>query len=364
MKKTSTMALVFISVPLVSAALTAGVRYAWDDWFGSPKLECPRSFDLGEQKRGVIAIGRFMIINSGKDILRLNDFRTSCSCAGVEEEIDGKLFRIKSLALSPGQEAQLFVRVSIGMRAGESQRVLVSFATNDPKNPRWDMEVQVPRVTGGCFPDPSAVAFGNLFPGQKESRLIDLYDNCTPGFKVDKVYSTRPERFTVTLLPLSEKDKQRRHPTAGKLFARIQVTPSTGRPGRLDGELHLTLSNETYPEKIPVIGEVVGVAECRPATLVLPRRVGNRSVRYGEVLILSRNEKPIEVAIEAVPPDIVAEVRNVPDYPNQRLLHIDWRPRDKTKQKTPSEERIRLHVRCDDQETVLEVPIILTENRS
>lgn len=364
MKKTSTMALVLISVPLVSAAVTAGARYTWDDWFGTPTLECPRTFDLGEQKRGVIAIGRFMIKNSGKDILQLNDFRTSCSCAGVEEEIDGKLFRIKSLALSPGRETHLFVRVSIGMRAGESQHVLVSFATNDPNNPRWDMEVQVPRVTGGCFPDPSAIAFGNLTPGQKQSRLIDLYDNCTPGLKVHKVYSTHPERFTATLLSLSEKDRQQVHPTAGKLFARIQVTPSTGRPGRLDGELHLTLSNETYLEKIPVIGEVVSVAECRPSTLVLPRRVGNRLVRYGQVLILNRNEKPIEVAVDAVPPDIVAVVRNVPDHPNQRLLHIDWRPRDKTHEEAPSEERIRLHVHCDDQETMLELPIIVTENPS
>jgi hypothetical protein len=125
MKKIRTIALVLISVPLVSAALTAEIRYTWDKWFSFPILECPRSLDLGECKRGKIAIGHFQVKNVGKDILRLDSFQTSCSCAGVEQEIDGKRFRIESLSLAPGQETQLSVRFGIGVRPGQSQHIQV-----------------------------------------------------------------------------------------------------------------------------------------------------------------------------------------------------------------------------------------------
>jgi hypothetical protein len=364
MKKSRAMAFVLISVPLVSAALTAGTRYAWDNWTGVPMLDCPRHLDLGEQKRGDVVIGRFQIKNLGTDVLQVGNFQTSCSCAGVEQEIDGKLFRLKSLSLAPGQAVPLVVRLGIGVRPGESQHVQVLFASNDPNHPHWLIDVLVSRVTGGFFPDPSAAIFGPLSLGQESTRIIDLYDNGTPGRKVEKIHTAHPERFTAALLPLSDKDKQRVHPTAGKLFARIELTPRTERPGPIDGELQVSVANETYIERIPVIGEIVGAAECRPAALVLPRRVQGRFVRSGQVLIWNRHEKPIEVAVDFAPPDIIANVRAVAGHPNQRLLQLEWRPAEKPNGQPLSQERIRLRIHCDGQDSNLELPIILSENRS
>lgn len=364
MKKPRTMLLVVISVPLVSAGLTGGTRYAWDKWSGTPSLECPRSLNIGEKKRGDIAIGYFKITNAGKDVLHLDQFQTSCSCAGVEQEIEGKRFRIKALSLAPGQETQLLVRMGVGVRPGQSQRVQVAFASNDPKHPQWRMEVFVPRVTGGFFPDPTAVVFGTLSPGEKYNRIIDLYDNGTADRKIEKIYNPHPERFTATILNLPETDKQRVHPTAGKLFARIQIAPHTERPGRFDDELQVSLSNEDCIERIPVLGEVVGAAECRPATLVLPRRVGNDFVRSGPILVYSRQEKPIEIAVDFAPPDIIADLRAIPDHPDRRLLHIEWRPSEKTNKQPLSERPVRIRVRCNGQDSKLEAPIILAENQS
>lgn len=360
--KLKTVVLVSISVPLVSAALTAGSRYVWDSWFGVPILECPRSLNLGEHKRGDIAIGSFQIKNVGKEILWLSDFQTSCSCAGVEQEIDGTRYRIKSLTLAPGQEARLFVRLGVGVRPGESQQVQVVFATNDPAHPQWLMEVIIPHVTGGCYPDPSAVVFGPLSPGEKKTQLVDLYDNGTSGRRIEKMYIDHPDYFTAVLLPLTEKEKQCVHPTAGKLFARVQITPCTERIGRFDGEVQITMANETHIERIPVLGEIVGTADCRPAALVLPRRVENRSVRTGQVLIFNRQEKPIDVAVDFAPPDLVAEVQIVSGHPNQRLLAIEWRPMEKHKRRSTCEQRVRLRVSCEGENSDLEVPIILAEN--
>lgn len=364
MKQMRIKALVLICVPLVTAAVTGGTRYAWDQWHSGPILECPRDLNLGERKRGDIVIGHFVIKNLGKDALRLDDFQTSCSCAGVEQEIDGKRYRIKQLELAPGDAVQLSVRVSVGARPGTSQGVQVGFTTNDPRHPRWIMEVVVRRVTGACFPDPHALLFGILAPREKSSRIIDLYDNGSADRKVEEIRVTHPQRFTAALLTISEEDRQQAHPTAGKLFARIQVTPNTERPGRLDGELQVTVSNDAEIERIPVSGEVVDLAECRPAAMVLPRRVKDHFVRSGQVLIRGRRQGPIEVVVDSVPPDIIAAVREVPGVTNQRLLEIEWRPGEKRNKQLLTERSVRLRIRCDGQDSMLELPIILAENRS
>jgi hypothetical protein len=50
--KLKTVVLVSISVPLVSAALTAGSRYVWDSWFGVPILESVPQAPLSPVLRG------------------------------------------------------------------------------------------------------------------------------------------------------------------------------------------------------------------------------------------------------------------------------------------------------------------------
>jgi hypothetical protein len=363
--KTIKLVILLASVPLASAALMVGLRYSWHHWLGSaPRLECPRSLDLGERYRGDIAVARFRVKNSGSGMLTADDFQTGCSCAAVEREIDGHLSPVQSIALSPGEEIELAVRIGVVVRPGESQHVHVAFATNDSLHPTHQIEVVIPRVKGGFFAEPAAVIFGSLTVGEKMSRTIECYDNGMTDRTVASVRATHPDRFSVKLVPLSEEDNHRVHPTAGKLFARVEVTPRTERAGRLDGEVQILLTNDARaPEPIPVAGEVLGSAECRPASLVLPRRVENRSVFAGDVLVLNRHEKPIEVAIDTVPPEISAEVQAISGRPDQRLLHIEWRSAAKQQSRPVSEARVRLRVSSAGEKTDLEVPVLLTENR-
>lgn len=366
MKQKSKAALVFGVIPVLAAALTVGGRYTWDHWLGSaPRLECPRTLDLGEKERGEIAIGRFHIRNSGWGTLTVSDFSTSCSCAGVEKEVEGRFFRVTTIQLSPGEEINLLVRVGVAAKPGDNQLVNVLFATNDPDHPKWQMDVIVTRVAGGYVAEPAAVVFDSFPLGKKPTQTIHLYDNGKPNRAVEEVHSTRPDHFTAILLPLSEKDEREVHQTTGKLFARIKVTVNSEVPGRIDGELQVSLKDEKHPVlPIPVLGEAVSLAEPRPSMLVLPRYVGNKSVRSGEVLIFNRYEKPIEVVVDSLPSGITAELRVISGHPDQRLLNIEWHPGAKRNQKPSSEVHVRLRVRPENEETNLEVPILLTEDGS
>lgn len=364
MKKKIKLILFLVSIPLVTASLTMGFRYADAHWFGNiPILECPQTLDLGEWNSGEVALGHFQIKNGGKRTLTAKEFSTSCSCVAVEREIDGHFSRVKTIDLSPGEEVELTVRLGIGVQPGESQFAEVYFQTNDPVRPAWQIDVIIPRVGGGYFAQPSAVVFGPLAVGDTARRIIDLFNNRVAARQVESVRSTHPDRFTVRLLPLSDEDKRRGHKTAGNLFARIEVTPRSEHPKPIDGEVIVFLVNETHrTTPIPVVGEVVSFAACRPATLVLPRRVRNESIRSGDVLIFHRHEKPIDVVLDSLLPEIVAEVQPISDRPDQRLLHIEWRPAAGSKGQSTTETRLRFRVRAVGEETNLEVPIFLMEN--
>lgn len=165
------------------------------------------------------------------------------------------------------------------------------------------------------------------------------------------------------LLPLSDVDKTCTHPTAGKLFARIEITPCSQQPGPIAGEVYVSLAREKHrTPPIPVLGEVVNSTNCRTAMLVLPRRVQNQSLCSGDVLIFHRHEKPIDIALDSLPPNITAEVQTIEGRSDQRRLHIEWRPDASSKNLQPRETRLRLLVRTDGKEMKMEVPVFLAEN--
>src|SRR5260370_37370564 len=139
-------------IPVAAAVLTFGIRVASDRWILCPVLDYPATIDLGGRERGDIATGRFTVTNKGRGGLLLDQFATSCSCAGVEREVDGKFRRVGSVYVPAGEQLDLAVRVAVGAPAGESQNVQVWFETNDPSQPTGKMDVTVARVKGGVCP--------------------------------------------------------------------------------------------------------------------------------------------------------------------------------------------------------------------
>lgn len=355
--------LYLLLLPLAVAALTWSVRYAWDVWPATAILNYPSTVDLGEREFGEVAVGRFTIANHGRRELLLDQFSTSCSCAGVEREVDGEFQRLESLSLPPREQVELAVRVSVGVEPGERQLVQVGFASNDPVQPVAKIEVLVPRVIGGTCAVPKAILFGAVRVGGMARQVVDLYDNRRPNRRIEGVRSSHPELLRIRLLPLESEDRARTHDVAGRLIARLEVVGQTALPGPLDGRIEVSLAGEERrPDIIPVFGEVVHTVECRPEKLILPRRAGDRLVYSGQLLLRHRDGRSIKVEVEHVPSGITAKVRPSPDSEDQCWLDVECTP----SQAVPSiDQVIRLRVRSDLEESLLEAPVrVITEKLS
>jgi hypothetical protein len=55
-----------------------------------PVAELPEVIDLGAREIGDVVVVPFSIANRGGEELVIDDIRTSCSCSGIEREIEGK----------------------------------------------------------------------------------------------------------------------------------------------------------------------------------------------------------------------------------------------------------------------------------
>lgn len=108
--------------------------------------------------------------------------------------------------------------------------------------------------------------------------------------------------------------------------------------------------------------------------LVCPRTLDLGERERGEIAIgrfqiqnigrgaLTAND--FSTSCDSLPPEITAELHGIPDHPDQHLLNIKWHPSANRKRKQLSEVRIRLRVRSENEEMKLEVPVLLTEDRS
>jgi hypothetical protein len=354
---------ILAAIPFVSAGLTLGIRSAQNQPF--PVLECPASLDLGERYLGEIAVGRFQVRNSGRSELKLEGFRATCSCAGVEREIEGEFFRIQEVQIRPGEQVELVARVAVGARPGERQTVLVVFTTNDPARPTANLEVTVPRVKDLIHAEPAAVLFGTLPVAGQARQIVNLYDNKEPGRGIARVVSPHPERFEVRLVPLSEKEARQVHSSAGRLIGRLEVQARTESHGRLHGDVEVHLTDVPgRPTLIPVAGEVVRSIDCWPSTLVLPRRVGNGLVYSDRVLLVNRDGRPVRIEVESRPPEVSAVIRPDAGREDRHWLDVECLRRDRNEPRSASGSRIRLRVHREGVVTSVDLPVLFTENPS
>src|SRR4051794_19417557 len=89
--------LLFVLIP---ALVTLGARHlAGVVTLSPPALDCAAEFNLGERERLETLTYPFTLGNSGGQDLILDQFGSSCSCAGVEEDVGGTLAKVTSLAL-------------------------------------------------------------------------------------------------------------------------------------------------------------------------------------------------------------------------------------------------------------------------
>ena len=309
---------------LVLAAAGAGATVVAVVWLrpkpppAPPALDVPAEVDLGPQEFGTRIVGRFRVSNRGGRNLDLSRFATSCSCAGVEVEQDGQNRQVEELRVPPGGEVELSVRISVAVRPGSQQTVLVRFSSSDPERPDAAVKVVIPRITGGLSAEPAAIVFGETPLGRSATHIVRLYANGSASRQVHAARSLQPDRFTVRLLPPDPAATP--GPDTDRLVATLEVTARTDRPSRLDGAVEIELNEAT--EQIQVFGEVVPPVVARPSAVVLPRMIGGRPGYSAQVGLVSRDGADMRVTVEAVPPGLTATARPDPDNPGQWLVDI------------------------------------------
>jgi hypothetical protein len=303
-------------------------------------------------------VGHFTITNNGRADLLLDRFSTSCSCAGVERELDGQVNRVESVSIPPRGQVDLIVRVAVGVPSGERQLVQVGFSTNDPLRPVGVIGVVVPRVKGGVCILPNAALFGEVRVGATARRVVDLYDNRQPGRRIDVVRSLEPERFEARLLPVREEESGMTHERGGRLMAHLEIVAKTLKPGSLNGRIEVSLAGEARePDSITVFGEVVQDIECRPSTLVLPRRTGEHLVYSGQMRLRHRDGDAVRLEVESLPAGISGRLRQTSQGEFPWLLDLECSPAQPA---FSGERTVRLRVMRGSAESYVSVPIRLT----
>ena len=362
MKTRSRLLALLLLIPLVAAGATWIVRYSFDRWFARPVLDYPSTIDLGERERGEVAVGRFTISNYGRGKLHIAHFSTSCSCAGVEREVEGRWERVETAVVASGGQLELAVRVGVSGLPGDGQLVEVIFSCNDATQPTAKINVIIPHVKGGVYAFPGTVLFGEIRAGSAARRVINLYENRHPGRRIATVRSMQPDRFEATLVPPDSQESPPAHERGGQWMARVEIIAHTSQPGPLNGAIEITLAEETrQPDWIPVFGKVVQDVECRPSSLILPRYVDGRIVYSEQILLRHRDGQRFDLAVENLPPGISAKVRPLSDGDFPWLLEVECMG---SLPVVPGEKTIRLRVRSGGGERLLNVPILLTTEPS
>ncbi|MEX2175707.1 MAG: hypothetical protein WD872_15185 [Pirellulaceae bacterium] len=335
--------------PLIGVVVYAAQSSDWGRRLAAgavPILECPQAIDLGERELGEVALARFTIANRGDGELLIERIESNCACSGLEREQDGKFLRITSLRIAPREETGVVLRILVQGTPGDATRNGVVFHTNDPARPIAGVEATISRVKVGVSTLPTSVVFGTLFAASEARQVLDVYDSNVPPRTIDRVTVAVPGRVSAKLLPGKEPTAPARA-ELGALIGRIEVAALTNGAGplRTDVEIHLA-GERRAPTLIPVSGRVAGAVEVFPATLVLPRSSSTGPVYFAECFCQSTAGKPLSLAVDSLPADLVAEINPIAGKPYEQVLRIEWKP-DREAPADSAARKLRLMAQVD-----------------
>jgi hypothetical protein len=326
-------------LPVAVLVLAYATRLAFSLWFSRDvasdvhlgDLEFPHQVDLGESESGETAIGRFTIANRGNRELVIDEIRSSCSCSGLEREINGELVRIASTTLQPGERANMAVRLAVNGRMGTSLRAVITFHTSDPSLPEGAIEVVVPKVQEGIATNPTSVDFGDIVVGNKIQKIIEVWDTVPQPGAIREVVSTNPGILSVRLL--DDAVTQKRDSVSGSrgvLIGRLEATLAPDSIGLVNERVEVQLSDLTRPvRKVQVSARIVPQLTFQPSSLILPRGTGNGPSYEGECLCCNAEDEPFTLSIESVPSGLTASVSET-SKPGTKMIRIKWDPSSTT----------------------------------
>ncbi len=277
----------------------------------------------------------------------------------MERQEDGGFVRVEKLRVKAGESAQLVMRVSVrGVPIGTQMVNVVEFRTNDPVHPAGRIEAVVSRVEGGVSAVPSQIVFGTVPVGSKVRQIVEVRDTAASRRVIERVSSTRPNRVMVRLLAEEEGTPGAEPTEQGVPIGRIEVDVVTSTPGEIHAGLQIHLADEVRnPDVVTVVGSVAAAIELSPAALALPRSSASGPVYTLSCLCCSTSGQPLALAIASIPSGLTAEI--IPQGEAKRIVRVTMDPKSSTLFSSGGREVIRLRAHVGENETLLDLPVLL-----
>jgi hypothetical protein len=363
-KKVSVM--LWIACPLVLAiggylATSGRPNSLWAAAFGTdPAISYPAELDLGEHEIGDQILTPFVIMNRGNGELLVDGIESSCSCTGMEIQKDGDFVRLESFRVKPHEQIELAIRVSVPSGvAGEKMTNFVFFHTNDPLHKECTISAVVQRVYAGVSSFPHSVAIGTVAVGGRITRLVEIRDTALKARRVNRVTSSDPSRVSARWLPRHEKDDNKYSQPEGKLLGEVEIQVDAATPGVINAAINLELErDQKRPDTIRVVGEVAGAVQCHPPLLILPRVSSNGILDTATCFVESSSGKKIELSAETLSDILGVEVLKA-NQGKPTSIQVMLKKAKGASKPMPRREIIRIRARAVDEETILDLPVIV-----
>ncbi len=330
---------------------------------GRPIASFAQSVNLGDCEFGKIVTARMKISNSGQAELRVFGFSTSCSCAAIQIAVDGELRKIGELFLQPGEEVEVLAQISVGARPGTAQTIYIGFSTNDPSKSNNVIEIVIPCVKGGIWPDPLALTLGEIPTGAPLTKDIKIYDNGILKQKVNKIRSSQPSIFKAEFKDSSQLPKEPPHPTAGNFLGLVTVTVFSESPCVISGYVEVILEPQTTTaDRIPITGEVTSVIYSRPESLTFPRFISGAEIYDGYINLFSSEESIADVSCPHSSGFLIS-VEKIDGNKGSCKVKISRNQDLSKKSAASSKSTVRLKILCSSGSThTLDIPILMRSN--
>lgn len=287
-------------------------------------IEVARVVDLGEHEVLTTVEHALVVRNKGRQPLVLDEVTCSCGCLGLFLS-DGSSGRekVERCEVAPRQESTLYLRVAVSQRPGMPEQRTVRFRTNDPNNAEVTIAVSVTPVAR-YLAAPASVVLGAVPYGERVERDVEIvaFDRQLPP--LDRVTSSNPH-VGVEYRPLEAPVPASSEGKPAEVVGRLRIAfkaPDT--PGEVEAVVLAYCQGREHPVVIvPVSGRAAPLVELTPRQLNLPRSSSSGAVYVTSCLCRTALPKPLRVVVGNVSPDLIIQVRDVPDNPSLKFIHID-----------------------------------------
>lgn len=238
-----------------------------------PSMQVPdATYDFGEVLEGAEVEHDFVVKNTGKGVLQIDQVRPSCGCTVASYD----------QAIQPGNEGRVHLKLHLKGFQGNVKKTATVF-TNDPVESRAVLTLQGTIKAIVEVRPSTSVTFRGLAEQLGES-TIELKAGKLLPFHIQKVETNLGDKVSYRLETV-EDGRQYRLIIANRL-----------KQGTYAGAVKCLTDIAQKPEVlIRVNGLIEGEIAVRPTTILVGKLAAEQPVRVGKVLVASNHKKPFKI---------------------------------------------------------------------